>query len=316
MKRKNHNFLPVQNNLAGRLLPVKGIKKSSILLSLMISGLLCHILACQKADLSAINNLRNDEIAVIGHGGMGFQSVQVNLPANSFESIIKAVEGYQVEGIEVDVQISADGVLFLYHDSRLQTLTDCLGCLYQKNAAELDGCKYVLGFNSQNFSNQKLVRLEAIIERFKERTPKPLIFLDLKTSLDCSQTFDSNIFESAFLESLKTLFVKYNCHEWVIIESASLSFLKNLKEEIPGVLLNYSTSIDETSIQIAEDNKFYGLSANFDQASKDAIRNAHDKEIFITLGILKIRRDAIDMIELSPDFIFTDNIPLLQSILK
>ncbi|MFT5385290.1 MAG: hypothetical protein ACI81W_002696 [Saprospiraceae bacterium] len=32
--------------------------------------------------------------------------------------------------------------------------------------------------------------------------------------------------------------------------------------------------------------------------------------------MLKIRRDAIEMIEMSPDFIYTDNIPLLQSILN
>jgi glycerophosphoryl diester phosphodiesterase len=271
---------------------------------------------CQKADLSAVDNLRDNEIAIIGHGGMGFQSPEVNLPANSFEGITKAVEGYQVDGVEVDVQLSADGVLFLYHDSRLQTLTDCLGCLYQHESDKLDDCKYVFGFHSQNFRNQKLVRLETIIERFAERITKPHIFLDLKTSLDCPETFDINSFENTFLESLKALFEKYDCQEWVSVESRDLSLLKKLKEEISGVRLIYFSSINESSIHVAEENRFYGLSANFDQANKDIIRAAHDKGIFIILGILKIRRDAIDMIEMNPDFIYTDNIPLLQSILN
>ncbi|MFT5764725.1 MAG: glycerophosphoryl diester phosphodiesterase [Saprospiraceae bacterium] len=282
----------------------------------IICFVLGSLFGCQKADLSAIDNLRNDKIAIIGHGGMGFQSPEVNLPANSFEGITKAVEGYQVDGVEVDVQLSADGVLFLYHDSRLQTLTDCLGCLYQHESEKLDECKYVSGFNTQNFSNQKLVRLETIIARFNERIPKSLIFLDLKTSLDCPQSFDISTFENIFLESLKALFTKYNCQEWVIVESANLSFLKELKKEIPEVRLNYFSAIDESAIEIVDENKFYGLSANFDQASKEAIRAAHDKGIFVTLDILKIRRDAIEMIEMSPDFIYTDNIPLLQSILN
>jgi hypothetical protein len=140
--------------------------------------------------------------------------------------------------------------------------------------------------------------------------------LDLKTSLDCPQSFDISTFENIFLESLKALFTKYNCQEWVIVESANLSFLKELKKEIPEVRLNYFSAIDESAIEIVDENKFYGLSANFDQASKEAIRAAHDKGIFVTLGILKIRRDAIEMIEMSPDFIYTDNIPLLQSILN
>lgn len=281
----------------------------------IISVVLMGINSCQKADLSEIENLRNNKIGVIGHGGAGFPSTEVNLPSNSLEGITKAVEGYGTEGVEVDVQLSKDGILFLYHDSRLQTLTDCVGCLHQYEAEELDDCKYVLGFNTQNFNNQKLVRLETIIKRFSSRTSKPYIFLDLKTSPDCPHSFDYSNFETAYIESLKAIFEKYNCQDWVIVESADFSFLKKLQAEIDELQISYFTLISESSIEQAVEHNFFGLSSNFGSASKATIKAAHEQGLFVTLGILKIRRDAIDMIEMSPDFIYTDNILLLQSIL-
>lgn len=281
-----------------------------------VLAVLSGVLSCQKADLSSINNLRDNEIAVIGHGGMGFTSVEVNLPSNSFEGITKAVEGYGVEGVEVDVQMSKDGVLYLYHDSRLQTLTDCLGCLYQYDSEELEDCKYRLGFNTQNFKNQKLVKLETIIERFSNRQTKPFVFLDLKTSLDCPHSFDYSNFEAVFIESLKTLFEKYDCQNWLIIESGDFALLKKLQLKIPALKVNFFSKIEESSILLAVENNFFGLSANFPDVSKEMIQSAHRNGLFITLGILIIRRDAIDMIGKSPDFIYTDNIPLLQSILN
>jgi len=278
-------------------------------------GLWLSIFSCQKADLSSISNLRNNEIGIIGHGGLGFPSANVNLPSNALEGITKAVEGYSSDGVEVDVQISQDGTLWLYHDSRLQTLTDCLGCIYQYDHEELEDCKYVQGFNTQHFKDQNLVRLETIIERFSSRTSKPYVFLDLKTSLDCPFSFDYRSFEDAFIESLKTLFATYNCQDWVIIESASLSFLERLQEEIPAAKLSFFTQLDEAAVSIASTQGFFGLSSNFGSVSRAVVDQAHAEGIYVTLGILKIRRDAIDLINLSPDFIYTDNIPLLQSVL-
>ena len=271
-------------------------------------------LSCQKADLSAIENLSDNQIAIIGHGGSGFPSPEVNIPANSFESVRRAVEGYQADGVEIDIQLSADSVLFLYHDDRLQTLTDCVGCLYQYESSDLEECKYVAGFN-QNFNDHKLVQLDKILAHFDQRIPKPLIFLDIKTSPDCPHTFDIRDFEGSFIKSLKEIFEKYNCQDWVITESADYSLLIKLMSEIPDLKTSYFSIINEQSIDIALENGFYGLSSLSNITNREAVTLAHDSGLFITIGIVKIRRDAIEAINLSPDFIYTDNIPLLQSIL-
>ncbi len=278
--------------------------------------LIIGLFGCQKADLSQVENLRENKIGIIGHGGLGFLSPQVNLPSNTFEGITKAVEGYGVEGVELDVQLSRDGKLILYHDSRLQTLTDCFGCIYQFDLEELETCKYLRGFNTQHFNDQRLVSLDKIIERYMDRDPKPYIFLDLKTSPDCPHTFEYSNFLDSFAISLQELFERYNCQDWLIIESADFSFLKKIQNTTPEVKLSFFTLLDDSAIQLAAENDFFGLSANFEGVNRALVQKAHAENLFVTLGILKIRRDAIEMIEMSPDFIYTDNIPLLQEILN
>lgn len=277
--------------------------------------LICF-LACQKADLSNINNLRQDQIAIIGHGGLGFPSTEVNLPSNSISGIRKAIDNYLADGVEVDVQLSSDSVLFLYHDARLQSLTNCWGCIYEQESSSLRNCNYDIGFDSQISNAQNLIELEQIILHYENRTPKPLIFLDLKTSPNCANTFDISNFASLFVVALKNLFEKYNCEDWIILEAADLSFLQSLKSAVPNAKINYFAAIDTNSIAIAKANNFYGLSANFDTVDRTAVDAAHQEGLYVTLGILIIRKDAIDIINKSPDFIYTDNIPLLQAILN
>lgn len=271
---------------------------------------------CQKTDLSGVDNLRSNSIGIIGHGGMGFSSPEVNLPANSLGSISKAVQNYQVDGVEVDVQMSADGTLFLYHDQRLQTLTDCLGCLYQWNDEVLEDCHYVRGFDTQRNNEQQLVQLQDALDLVYSLNPRPYIFLDLKTSLDCPNTFEYQDFLTKYQESLINIIEQYSPSDWIIVESSDISILRTLKEKLPEVQLSFFTRIDDMSIELAASEGFYGVSGNFDQVDAPIIKKAHDLGLFVTLGIHQTRNDAIDMIENSPDYIYTDNIPLLQSILN
>jgi len=216
----------------------------------------------------------------------------------------------------MDVRMSKDSVLFLYHDVRLQTLSDCVGCIYQWDSEKLDDCRYIWGFNNQNFSDHRLVRLERILERFSRRPSKPYVFLDLKTSPDCPVSLDYSNFEDVYIQELKKLFIKYDCEDWVIAESVNFSLLLKLQKEIPNLKLIHLTILDEAAIELAAENNLFGISAIFFRTSEELVKKAHDRGLFVILGIQKIRADAFEIIKMNPDFIYSDNIPLMQSILN
>ncbi|MBE9637761.1 glycerophosphodiester phosphodiesterase family protein [Salipiger mangrovisoli] len=60
-------------------------------------------------------------------------------PENSRAAIAAAIEaGY---GIEIDLQLSSDGVPMVFHDERLERLTDARGLLGARDAAELSALR-------------------------------------------------------------------------------------------------------------------------------------------------------------------------------
>ena len=79
--------------------------------------------ACKKVEDGPIENLNGGIIRVVGHAGLGFESTLTPYPSNTLSSIRKAVEGFNADGVEVDVQLSKDSVPVLYHDNTLESLT-------------------------------------------------------------------------------------------------------------------------------------------------------------------------------------------------
>jgi len=89
-----------------------------------------------------------------------------------FENSIKAMEaaiagGY---GIETDVRLSADGAVFVFHDSKLDRLTHKTGVLSSHRAEELDSIELRGG-------NGPIPRLSAILSLVGDRAP---LLIELK----------------------------------------------------------------------------------------------------------------------------------------
>jgi len=196
-------------------------------------AILFFISGCQKVDLENINNLNGGKIDVIGHGGIGFESPQNALPHNSFSSLTKAVDAYGVEGVEVDIQLSADSVLFMYHDNTLETLTDCAGCILFEDSDALKNCRYRSSLRSNLFLNEKLSPVESILEHFSQRPIKPKVILDIKPALTSCGDFDFDIYRQTFVDELARLLIKYDALDWCIVEAEKIKFLTALQEQLP-----------------------------------------------------------------------------------
>ena len=291
----------------------KALKCHYFLIIMALAGV---ILSCQKADLSKIENLSGNRIAIIGHGGIGFPSPENNLPASSFSSVVKAIEGYNADGVEIDVQLSADGTLFMYHDEKLETQTDCQGCIYFQDSLELVNCRFRSGFNTNIFLDEYLLPIESVLERFVNRTLKPWVILDVKTSINCPGTFDRNTFEAQLIERIESLLMKYDAIDWCIIESGALSFLQGLKDKIPSAKVSYNRFPVSEYLETALNNDFFMISAPNEQISKADVKMLHEHGLFVSIYNVKVRNAAVEAIEKSPDFIYTDNIILLQEILR
>jgi glycerophosphoryl diester phosphodiesterase len=129
------------------------------------------------------------DVTVIGHAGTSIYPGRSPFPPNTVAAVEYALDVLDADGVEVDIQMTKDSVLVLYHDENLSTHTDSEGCVQEKNFSEIqhltiDGSKY------------KLATLEEIMTICQQRNK--LLFLDIKTFNYCTASdVDYNTFNSA-----------------------------------------------------------------------------------------------------------------------
>lgn len=137
--------------------------------------LLLILVACRKkADFSSVE--------VYGHAGMGLTIENSLYHDNSKEAVDLALGIEGCDGVEVDVQISSDGQLWLYHDDNLETSTNGTSCIPLNDSEELMNVHYT------TFAKEKLVRLNDLDPLIlKNKT----LFLDLRHLNVCTGQFVS-----------------------------------------------------------------------------------------------------------------------------
>ena len=110
------------------------------LLALLIS--LPFIILCatciKKIEKYDLQNLNNNNITVLGHRGMG---ELYKHPGNTFEGIIP-VFGIGADGTELDIQMTKDSVLVLFHDKDMKLTTTCEGTIYENKWVDIGACEY------------------------------------------------------------------------------------------------------------------------------------------------------------------------------
>ena len=269
------------------------------------------LVGCHKVDVSTIQNLNANRISIIGHAGLGFVTPDNYLPTNSYSSIIRTVESYNADGVEIDVQMSADGILYLYHDTRLQSKTNCDGCIQEHESDYLDQCRYQQNPFAATFSTEKVIRLDTILYHFSTYNNPPLVILDVESFAACDEE-DIELFSTTIINLVK----KYDAYNWIHIELSDFALLNKMKEKNDRLYFVFFGSLTDETIAQAVANGFQGMSSADDVSTKEAIQKAHDEGLTVSLFDVKIRTGAVRAVAKSPDYIQTDNIPLLQQILK
>jgi FAD/FMN-containing dehydrogenase/glycerophosphoryl diester phosphodiesterase len=125
--------------------------------------------------------------------------VSNNFIGNSLSAVKEAIAS-TVDGIEVDVRISKDGVLFLYHGDSLEEYTNFSGIPENYTWDELSNIQY-------KNSTQNLISLDHFLNLVGT---KKVIFLDLKSN---------NVFDLRMIKAVSEIIKKHNLKENVFVES-------------------------------------------------------------------------------------------------
>ena len=247
---------------------------------------------CKKdPEIVRISNLSGGQIGVFGHGGMGIKSL---LPINSKESLLAALK-LGADGTEMDVQMSADSVLFLFHGAELSENTQCAGRIGEMPSKEID-CHY------------KSLKSEAL----KVITVRD--FLEALSDTNCILTFELKTYDltqkqfPVMARAISKLLREFNLLERSFVESTSPMLLLQLRQAEPKLrLFFYSEQID-TALVIADNCDFFGVTFDLNRVTAKQVEEAHQRNLRVTLFNQQTKSDNLRTLPLNPDFIQTDQL--------
>lgn len=264
--------------------------------SLLIPVFLLLFGNCEKSENYQINNLNHNTIMILGHAGMG---EFYKYPNNSWEAI-EPVLRIGADGTEIDLQMTKDSVLILFHDETLHGRTKCGNYTspYDYNWDEIKDCIY-----NTVFDEIPIYSLDDIFRSIPNLNEYYFSF-DIKLNKD---DFYDNEYRLCFLRAVKKICEEYEISRNVFIEGDLDLQLKSreLGMTTKGIVVG-------SSVKEAVENEIFGIGLTID-ASDDQVKKAHAEGLFVMIWGAKSDAGNKKGIKLNPDFLQTDKpIPALM----
>lgn len=258
-------------------------------------------LACRKdAQVLKVDNLSGGKIYAFGHGGMGIKSLY---PIDSYASLSEALLS-GADGTEMDVQLSADSVLFLYHASDLAESSKCSGKIRHSSSSEIN-CEYTSIFHK----GLSICKLEDFLSGAGKDTSKILTFECKSYDLEAKDY-------GTYVRALSAIVEKHHLQNRLLLESIIPDFLLMVNQEMPPVRTFLYAEDVSWAIRTADSLNFYGVTFDLNRVNKPIVKEAHARNLRVTLFNQKNRADNKRTLELSPDFIQTDALKDLVELLN
>ncbi|MDP2387183.1 MAG: glycerophosphodiester phosphodiesterase family protein [Bacteroidota bacterium] len=235
---------------------------------------------------------------VLGHGGMGSNFKYPKDSERSFQQLI----ALGCEGSEIDVQMTKDSVLVLYHDETLETLTNGTGLVSNHNWAELKDLNYFSPFDGE----MKILKLEELFQ-MTSGNPSFIFSLDIKffgeNSLKPS-------FYRIFSSQLKSMISRFHLENTAFIECKLEypGFPEIIHEYFPSPNKVFITGFYDKEALLVEAEKFksFGIGFSLNDANQNFIDKAHSKNMKVMLWDVYTKSDIKKLEKLSPEYIQSD----------
>jgi len=251
---------------------------------------------CEKIGYAPDNPFSGIPTMVLMHRGNGFNTAfhENTLPAAEYGLSV-------LDGIELDIQLSKDGTLWLDHSNEVK---DCdgnsIGCFQEMTDDEIFAaaeCDDTLRYHT----------LESVFQLIVAEYPESVISLDIKGQY--CEIVNTKETMRKMAESVLALVDKYEMHNKVLVESNSVEFLQELDNQSSvGQCVVSLGDVDE-GLANAAAVKAKGISLEYgvEEMNADVVDLIHSKGYGLILWVVNDPDDIVNAWNSKPDFIETDN---------
>lgn len=223
-----------------------------------------------------------NNILLIGHGGEGFNNLSALYAPNSVGSMKRALDFYQLDGIEVDVRFTADSNLIVYHDAHLEVKTQCKGRVSEILYEDVQGCYYRKQF--KNVYSEQIISLDSFITLLNTVWTTQSVSIQVHSEVEDNREVDK--LAKLYARKIEGIQDKSRLHT----ESNNANFLFYLRR-VGAYQCHLIAILDSFGVNDVYRFGVQGIVARFDVRDATLEKRLKDSGKYISLYGQKITRD-------------------------
>lgn len=263
-----------------------------LLIAFLVSILLSttYLVGFAKGEYS-IRMEKIHAIAVTAHRGASDY-----YPENTMSAFAGAVE-QGADWIELDVQQSKDGYIFVSHDSNLKRVTGVDVNVWEMDYEDIRALDAGAFFSSE-YSGEYMPLLEEVIKYAKSE--------DVKLNIELKPTGHETNFEKCVVDIIRKEHFLNQC----VVTSQKYQALKNVKAYDEDVKTIYVTSLAYGDVGHLDAADGYSVEAG--SITTTLVNRVHNQGKEIYAWTVNTKFSANRLIRLGVDNIITDDVPMVQ----
>lgn len=214
----------------------------------------------------------------------------INAPENSLSSVRSAME-QGVDAVEIDVQMTTDGVVVLHHDVTLDRLADIPRTLTDMTYAEISDIDIGIKFDTE-FAGEPITTLEAVMQEVQDEDVKLLI--DFKPYNDTGEALATRVVQ---------LIEQYEMEDVSYVQAFDYDALQVVRQLNPEIKIGQIMYIAAGNLS-ALDVDFYSI--NQSMLSNEFIRKARRDNREVWVWTVNTEENIRHVLSYNIDGIITD----------
>ena len=278
---------------------------------IFFAGLTCLLIFAQCKKTTVTLTPLNLDVLFFGHKGGGNNSYNNNYIENTLPSVQDGLKS--MNGVEVDVQMSLDGTLWMFHHAdigEMSCLTNYHHSLITLKDTEIEKIQLCSGTKQS-----RLYKLRELVDYWNSQNEGFPISMHIKLdqgldTLNHPLVGGELVYLSKLADKLAVLFPAIQMQDRIFVEVFDSAFRNKIHATIPRMkvcILKEVSFPDQVNSAII--GGYDGVSSSFDSAliSAAEVKRARDNGLVVQLWTPETKAEIIQAYLLKPTHIQTDN---------
>ena len=274
------------------------------------------VLALTLVACTTTRPVANPKLLVLGHAGSGFFTPisPFNFrPPSSWRGIRHALR-LGADGVEVDIQLSQDSVVMLYHDQKLEDNSTGKGCVSQLPAAQLVQLRYRGGWPYDWVQHERPITFDTLLARLSRRGPFPRLHLDLHEDDLCLPAGHQQDRTPALLRQLAQSLRRYRVPpQQVLLVTQQATTIPLARAFLPALQIGLEIASDEfeAGLRLAKTAKVHTVVLDAARVTPAQSAAAHAAGLSVVVFGGRSPKAIRHLLATQPDEVEVDNVKRL-----